>query len=220
MSGPASLELAARAAYPLVVNRQIFPDRGTSNNKQVDRRQPGTVIERMRSSDWGIHQLGQALTDHAAGQPIRAVSSTGALIPLEEGQGVQVVTDNWLRTMFPPPGRPVAPLAPDTVHERYLEALSKLGEAMDEIDRSVQRLLAVEGLDGRSLTETEGVSPQDADAWTADLLRLLQLIPVWCNTHVSRSGPESMPVIAESDGDETSGAAVPGEDAVDEDQEG
>ena len=220
VSGPTSLELAARAAYPLVVNRQLFPDRGTSNNKQVDRRQPGTVIERMRSSDWGIHQLGQALTDHAAGQPIRAVSSTGALMPSEEGQGVQVVTDNWLRTTFPPPGRPVAPLAPDTAHERYLEALSKLGEAMDEVDRSVQRLLAVKGLDGRSLTETEGVSPQDADAWMEDLMKLFQLIPVWRNTHVSRSGAESMPNSEDSDIEETTAADVPHDGAEDESQEG
>ena len=41
-TGPASLELAARAAFPLVVSRQLFPDRGTKNNDQVDRRQPGT----------------------------------------------------------------------------------------------------------------------------------------------------------------------------------
>ena len=64
-SGPASLELSARAAYPLVVSRQLFPDRGTKNNDQFDRRQPGKVIERMRGSGWGIYQLVQALTDHA-----------------------------------------------------------------------------------------------------------------------------------------------------------
>lgn len=194
-NGPASLELAARAAYPLVVSRQLFPDRGTKNNDQVDRRQPGTVIDRMRTNEWGIRQLGQALTDHAAGQRIRAVTTSGAPIPLDNGDGDQLVTDNWLRQAFPPPGRPVAPAAPDTAHERYLDALAKLGEAMDTVDRAVRRLVSVEGVDGRPLIDTEGLDPADADAWTQDLMKLLQLIPVWRNTHVSRHGAGSVPPV-------------------------
>jgi len=187
-SGPASLELAARAAYPLVVTRQLFPDRGTKDNLQVDRRQPGKVIERMRTSAWGVHQLGQALTDHANGDRIRAVTGTGAPIELEDGDGTQLVTDNWLRQTFPPPGRPVAPAAPDTAHERYMEALAKVGDAMDAVDRAVRRLVAVEGVDGRPLIQTEGVDPGDADAWMDDLMKLIQSIPVWRATHVTRHG--------------------------------
>ncbi len=183
-TGPASLELAARAAFPLVVSRQLFPDRGTQNNDQVDRRQPGRVIDRMRTNEWGIRQLGQAISDHAAGRRIRAVSPAGEPIPLDNGDGEQIVTDNWLRQTFPPPGRPVAPAAPDTAHERYLDAMAKLGEAMDAVDRAVRRLLAVEGIDGRPLIQTEGVDPADADAWLEDVMKLMQPIPVWRNTHV------------------------------------
>jgi hypothetical protein len=187
-TGPSSLELAARAAYPLVVSRQLFPDRGTSNNDQVDRRQPGKVIERMRTSSWGIHQLGRALQDHASGERIRAVSATGEPITLENGDGDQLVTDNWLRQTFPPPGRPVAPAAPDTAHERYMEALAKMGDAMDAVDRAARHLVGVVGVDGRPLIETEGVEPGHADAWMEDLMKLIQRIPVWRATHGARHG--------------------------------
>jgi hypothetical protein len=170
------------------VGRQLFPDRGTSNNDQVDRRQPGKVIERMRSSSWGVHQLGRALVDHASGERIRAVSATGEPVALENGDGAQLVTDNWLRQTFPPPGRPVAPAAPDTAHERYMAALAKMGDAMDAVDRAVRRLVGIEGVDGRRLIETEGVEPGHADAWMEDLMKLIQRIPVWRATHVARHG--------------------------------
>ncbi|OBH54323.1 hypothetical protein [Mycobacterium sp. E2479] len=194
-NGAASLELAARAAYPLIVSRQLFPDRGTKNNDQIDRRHPGTVIDRMRTNEWGMRQLGQALIDYAHDRRIRAVSPTGKPISLDNGDD-QLVTDNWLRQTFPPPGRPVAPAAPETAHERYLDALSKFGEAMDGVDRAVRRLLAVEGIDGRALIETEGVDPANADAWMEDVMKLVQLIPVWRNTHISRHGMAPSPTTA------------------------
>lgn len=190
-NSPASFELAARAAYPLVVSRQLLPDRGTKDSSQVDRRQPGTVIDRMRTNEWGIRQLGRALLDHEAGHRISAVSLDGSPLRADDGESAQVVTDNWLRTTFPPAGRPVAPAAPDTAHEKYLEALAKLGEAMDDVDRAVRKLVAVEGVDGRPLIDTEGVDPADADAWMADVMKLMQHIPVWRNTHVSRHGAAS-----------------------------
>lgn len=204
-SGPASLELAARAAFPLVVSRQLFPDRGTRNNDQIDRRQPGTVIDRMRASERGIRQLGQAISDHAADRRIRAVSPNGELIQLDNGDGEQIVTDNWLRQTFPPPGRPAAPAAADTAHERYLHALAKFGEAMDSVDHAVRRLLAVEGIDGRPLIQTEGIDPADADAWMDDVMGLMQRIPVWRNTHVMRygTGSRSAPAWGEPEDNDT-----------------
>jgi hypothetical protein len=193
-NGAASLELAARAAYPLIVSRQLLPDQGTRND-QVDRRHPGTVIDRMRTNAWGTRQLAQALIDHAHDRRIRAVSQTGKPISLDDGDD-QLVTNSWLRQTFPPPGRPVAPTAPETAHERYLDALAKFGEAMDGVDRVVRRLLAVEGIDGRALIETEGVDPANADAWMEDVMKLMQLIPVWRNTHISRHGMAPSPTTA------------------------
>jgi hypothetical protein len=201
-SGAASLELAARAAYPLVVSRQLFPDRGSSNNDQPDRRAPSGVIERMRTSEWGVRQLGQAIEDHAANRPIRAVGQAGDPIPLDDGAGDQVVTDNWLRRTFPPPGRPVAPAAPETAHEKYLEALAKMGDAMDAVDRAVRRLGAVEGVDGRPLINTEGIDPSHADAWLDDLMKLLLLLPVWKTTHVARHGAADSAAASRWDDDE------------------
>lgn len=140
----------------------------------------------------GFRQLGQALTDHAAGRKIRAVSAAGEPIPLDDIDGEQVVTDNWLRQTFPPPGRPVAPAVPETAHERYLDAMAKVGKVMDAVDHAVRRLLAVEGVDGLPI-QTEGVDPADADAWLEDVMQLMQLIPVWRNTHASRYGASSWP---------------------------
>lgn len=201
-SGPASLELAARAAYPLVVSRQLFPDRGTKNNDQPDRRAPSGVVERMRTSEWGVRQLGQAIEDHAGDRPIRAVSADGAPIPLDDGAGDQIVTDNWLRRTFPPPGRPVAPPAPETAHEKFLEAIAQMGDAMEVVDRAQRRLATVEGIDGRPLVDSEGVDPSDADPWLEELMKLLQLLPVWKATHVGRHGiAGSSPAIRWGDGE-------------------
>lgn len=187
-NGPASLELATRAAYPLVVNRQLLPDRGTKNNDQPDRRQPSGVIERMRTTEWGIHQLGRALDDHRGGGTIRAVGADGTVIVREDGSGEQPVTDHWLRATFPPPGRPVAPAADETAHERFMKALAALGDRMSDLTSSVRRLAAVEGIDGRPLVETEGVDPTDADVWLQELMMLLQLLPVWKSAHAIRHG--------------------------------
>src|SRR5439155_18375658 len=77
--GPASLELAVRAAYPLVVSGRLNADRGSSNNDQPDRRTPGEVLDAMRQTVQGVYQLGQALRDFADGDPIRAVNDDGVV---------------------------------------------------------------------------------------------------------------------------------------------
>jgi hypothetical protein len=59
---------------------------------------------------------------------------------------------------------------------------------MDTVDRAIRWLVAVEGVDGRPLIETEGVDPVDADAWMEDLMKLIQSIPVWRATHIGRHG--------------------------------
>ncbi len=186
--GPSSLELAARGAYPLIVNRQLFPDRGSQNNDQPDRRAPAGVIERMRTSPWGIRQLGQALEDHAARKLIRAVSADGEPVIREDDGSEQTVTDTWLRLTFPSAGRPVAPAAPSTAHEKYLHALAELGESLERVAAAVRRISAVEGTDGRPLVSTEGVDPSNADAWFSEVMQLVQLISAWKATHVARYG--------------------------------
>ena len=77
--GPASLELAVRAAYPLLVQKRITADRGTQNNDQPDRRSPGEVLDTMRRSQKGVRQLAQALRDFDADEQIRAVDELGTV---------------------------------------------------------------------------------------------------------------------------------------------
>lgn len=212
-TGPSSLELAARAAYPLIVSRQLFSDRGTKDNDQPDRRNPGLVIDRMRTNTWGVRQLGQALEDHAAGRRIRAVVEDGSTVPLEDGSGEQAVTDNWLRRTFPLPGRPIAPAAPETAHERLLEAVSRFGRTMEELMAARGRLVTIDGLDGRPLIETEGVDPAHIDAWWQDLTELFQQLPVWKATHLAKHGPSSHEAAVWDGAD---GAGDEGEEAQEE----
>jgi hypothetical protein len=207
-AGESSLELAARAAYPLIVSRQLFPDRGTKNNDQPDRRSPGAVIERMRTTSRGVYQLGQALEDHAEGRRIRALEEDASIVSIEGGSGEQSVTDNWLRRTFPPPGKPVAPAVPETAHERLLEALSKFGDCMAALTTAAQHLATVDGSDGRPLIDTEGIDPQDADAWWGELMRIAQQLPVWKSVHVGKHG-EAVP-----------DTAWPGDDHSDDDADG
>jgi hypothetical protein len=56
--GPSSLELAVPASYSLVVSGRLNADRGSAGNEQPDRRTPGEVLDAMRRSIHGIHQLG------------------------------------------------------------------------------------------------------------------------------------------------------------------
>ena len=75
--GPSSIELAVRASYPLVVSGRLNADRGSAGNQQPDRRTPGEVLDVMRRSPQGIHQLGQAVRDFTDEIPIRAVDESG-----------------------------------------------------------------------------------------------------------------------------------------------
>ena len=77
--GPASLELAVRASYPLVVSGRLNADRGSSGNEQPDRRTPGEVLDAMRRSLHGVRQLGKALDDFRQAEPLRAVDEAGSL---------------------------------------------------------------------------------------------------------------------------------------------
>lgn len=91
--GPASLELAVRAAYPLVIQGRLNADRGTANNEQPDRRLPGEILDVMRRTVRGVRQLEQSLVDFQVNRHIRAVDEAGVVKSLSDGAGEQVVTD-------------------------------------------------------------------------------------------------------------------------------
>ena len=104
--GPATRELAARSAYPLVVSGQLL-DRSRDLD-QPDRRKPGEVINRMRATPDGVYQLRQALTDAADGRRIRMVDATGQVERNAEGRDI-IAKDIDLRRRFHAPGE-----GPDT----------------------------------------------------------------------------------------------------------
>ena len=157
--GPASLELAVRASYPLIVSGRLNADRGSAGNEQPDRRTPGEVLDAMRRSIHGIHQLGQSLNDFAADAPIRAVDEDGQIRRLAEGSADLMVNDLYLRSEFPPPGKAKAARPGDTPSDRYQNALDGLGAALQNLEVAFNGLTKVNGDDGQPFIDFRGVEP-------------------------------------------------------------
>ncbi|HEY1562561.1 MAG TPA: hypothetical protein VGF71_16960, partial [Caulobacteraceae bacterium] len=164
-AGPATLELAVRAAYPLIVSGRLNADRGTANNAQPDRRNPGEVLDVMRQSMQGVHQLAQALRDFAEDQPIRAVGEDGAVRTLDDGAGDLPVNDIYLRGEFPPPGKARADRPGDTPTDHYHNRLNALSAVMDDLGCAFADLGMVVGDDGRPIVDGRGVDYRTCAAW-------------------------------------------------------
>lgn len=186
--GPASRELAARSAYPLIVDGRLTGDRGTQHNDQPDRRKPGEVIDRMRADEHGVHQLRQALEDFAAGQRIRRVDKSGEVVVNEEGHDV-ILRDIELRRAFYPAGDGPAPVdAPQTVAEVLGNGLSELGQAIRTVENAVKTVEAVETDDGSPAVAVLGADRADCDAWRDTLLDVFEKLPLWRQKSMSRHG--------------------------------
>lgn len=180
--GPNSLELSVRAAYALVVSGRLNADRGSANNAQPDRRTPGEVLDAMRRTVHGVHQLGQALQDYAAQRSIRAVDEDGLVKVLDDGTGELMVNDIYLRGEFPPPGKARAPRPGDTPVDRYHNRLGVLGTAVDALEKAFLDVVAVVGDDGRPLVESRGADPRSCSAWRDQLGKLDEELIVWGRT--------------------------------------
>lgn len=154
--GAATLELAARGAYPLITTLRLWADRGTRDNEQPDRRSPGEVIDTMRRTIRGVRQLGHALKDHAAGQKIRVVDAKGVVVRTEDGAQDLLVTDTWVRHEFPAAGTIKASASPNTAREKLQATLADLAAAVEAMISAMDGVRSVEGVDGSSLVETEG----------------------------------------------------------------
>jgi hypothetical protein len=190
--GPASLELAVRASYPLVVTGRLNADRGSVNNEQPDRRTPGEVLDAMRRSVAGIHQLGQALKDFADKNPvISAVDEAGNVKTKADGSGVQRVSDIYLRHEFPPPGKAKAPRPGDTPEDHYNNGLAVLGLAIDSAQRAFIALTQVLGDDGSPLVEQRGVEVRLIDPWRGLLKHIDEEMVVWARTYRKTTGTKN-----------------------------
>lgn len=186
--GPATRELAARSAYPLVVAGALTADRGTANSDQPDRRHPGEVIDRMRTTVHGVYQLRQALADFAGGRRIRLVDDSGQAVRNQAGRDV-LATDVGLRNTFPKAGDGPAPVpAPTTPAEILGNALSVLGSAIQTVENAVKQVEAVRSDDGTPTIDSLGADRADCDAWQGVLIDVFQKLPIWKQRGIQRHG--------------------------------
>jgi hypothetical protein len=180
--GPASLELAVRAAYPLVVSRRLTADRNFGD-AQADRRTPGEVLDAMRKSIPGVYQLAQALRDFGVdGQQIRGVDEDGQIKKLSDGSGDQMVNDSYLRSQFPPPGKTRAPRPGDTPVDLYHNAINSFSQAVERLEETFTAISVVPGDDGRPLVETRGVDSRECSAWRDVVKKIDEELIFWART--------------------------------------
>ncbi|MER2536206.1 MAG: hypothetical protein ABTQ31_13705 [Rhizobiaceae bacterium] len=201
--GPSSLELAVRASYPLVVSGRLNADRGSSGNDQPDRRTPGEILDTMRRSIHGVHQLGRALVDFETSTPLRAVDENGEVKRLSDGSSEQTVSDVYLRNEFPPPGKAKAARPGDTPADRYHNALAALSRAFDGMDQAFTDLTKVLGDDSQPVVDARGVEPRLTDNWRALLGRIDEEMVVWARTFRRAYGTKTSVPIDPAEDEET-----------------
>ena len=188
---PSTLELAVRSAFPLILDGRLSGDRGTLGNTQPDRREPGEVLDAMRQTQKGLHQLAQALRDYSLGRPIRAVDEEGAVSVDEDGSD-RIVSDTYLRTEFPPAGGSKARRPGNTPTDHYLNSVSALARAMQEVGVAFDALGKVAGDDGRLMVDIKGVDVRDCAAWRELLGRMDDDFVVWSRTYRRVNGVDAV----------------------------
>lgn len=201
--GPSSMELAVRASYPLVVSGRLNADRGSSGNNQPDRRTPGEILDTMRRSVHGVHQLGQALLDFETNTPLRAVDEIGAVKQLSDGSSEQTVSDIYLRNEFPPPGKAKAARPGDTPTDRYHNGLAMLSGAFDGVEQAFTDLTKVLGDDSQPIVDARGVEPRLTDSWRALLGRIDEEMVVWARAFRRVHGTRTYAPIDPTEGEDT-----------------
>jgi hypothetical protein len=195
--GPASLELAVRASYPLVVSGRLNADRGTLDNEQPDRRTPGEVLDAMRRTMHGIYQLGQTLHDFKESKALRAVDEAGAVKRLVDGSADLTLSDIYLRNEFPPPGKAKAARPGDTPTDHYNNAIDALSKAFHELDQSFETLTKVVGNDGQPIVDSRGVEVRLTESWRDLLRRVDEEVVIWARAYRKMYGTKAVV----SDGD-------------------
>lgn len=176
-AGATTVELATRAAVPLIASGVLSGDLGTRDNQQPDRRTPAEVIEAMRQTPQGIHQLARALHDYRKGNPILAVDEEGSVI--QHGDGDQLLNDTYLRSEFPPPGKAKSRRSGETPSDRLHNAIQDLAQAFEDLERKFDVVRNVTGDDGDPLVETRGVSNRDAESWRGICRKIDEELLIW-----------------------------------------
>lgn len=179
--GPASIELAVRASYALLVEGRLSADRGAIDQFQPDRRAPGDVLDTMRQSEEGILQLKQVLLDFEDGVPMRAVDENGAIRHTPDNQE-QFINDTYLRNQFPPAGKKRKIGNGETGYQRYEAKLADLSGAIDALHHAFHALQHVEGDDGRPVVDARGIESRHCEAWRRILAEVNDELVIWSRT--------------------------------------
>ena len=198
--GPSTVELAVRAAYPLVVTQRLSASRGSSSGLP-DRRTPGEVLDAMRRDMHGVVQLGQALEDYGSGrEALRAVDEMGAVRVRQDGSEV-TLNDVYLRTEFPPRGKAKAASSGDTPIDHYNVGVASLAAAFETMESAFSALCAVTGDDTSPLVENRGVEPRLTEEWRKVLRRIDEEMVIWARAYRKTFGTRSNPVMHDFDED-------------------
>jgi hypothetical protein len=199
--GTSRLELAARAAYPLIATLSLWADRGTNNNPNADdRRRPGEVIDTMLSSRLGIHQLHRAIVDHNAGRRgLRAVNEDGSIRLTEDRAQDQTLNDVYLRSTFPKAGSPTRPSSTNTPDDALRDAAAVLGAAVRNVEEAMVALRAVKAADGADHVETVGVDLNHVSEWKSVLDAATEDLVFWGRTWKRRNHKGSQPAARRDD---------------------
>lgn len=182
--GPGRLELAARAAYPLIATLSLWADRGTHDNPNADdRRRPGEVIDTMLTSRRGLHQLHRAVVDHHAGRTLlRAVDEHGVILRTEDRAQELTINDVYLRSTFPKAGAPTRPAATDTPADKLRDAEAHLGAAVRELREALEAVRKVKAGDGSDHVENVGLNRNHVKEWTPVLAEAQSDLDFWGRT--------------------------------------
>ena len=151
----------------------------------------------MRRMETGVHQLGQALRDHAVNRAIRAVDAAGAAITTDDGAQDQHINDAHLRSEFPADGAVKRPKSPQTAYEELEAALADLGGAVMSLVEAITAVKAVKGVDGMPLVDVEGVDRRHCDAWREELSAIDDDLVVWGRLARRRAGASPATAVAE-----------------------
>ena len=192
--GPATLELAVRAAYPLLVTGKL--SRGTDN---VDRRTPGEVLDAMRRTIQGVEQLFRALEDHKNNARIRVVDEKGAVRKITDGSSDQIVSEKFLREQFPAPGKVRSRPSGKTLMEVFQNRLADFSEAMEALESAFECVGEVTGEDGLSIAEAVGANPESCKAWREMLSNIDDELNVWARTFRRVYGVKPEPALADAE---------------------
>jgi hypothetical protein len=151
------------------------------------------VLDAMRRIPQGAQQLAQALSDFEEGRAIRAVDENGAVMQRADGSGDQLITDVYLRTQFPPPGKVKARSGGETPTEKLQTALASLSDAMESMQAAFNDVRAVHGNDGMALVDADGVDGRVCREWRQRLAEVSDELSFWGRTYRRRHGAPVVP---------------------------